>query len=153
MLTVSEWISAGLRHWRACGKCSAQGNVQYPDWACFKCGAKWEAHPKTTPEFDQDYRDWENATEAEFNSWSRNYSRAGAGDWGDGYEIFQLPPDCPDRVVGSLTEMNSTYRKYGLNPDTHTWEEGQGVRSENFRRRNGKLRVDAPDNYDPRSGG
>jgi len=38
--------------------------------------------------------------------------------WSDGYEIFQLPKNCPDRVVTSRTQYDRTMNKYGLDHKT-----------------------------------
>ena len=40
-------------------------------------------------------------------------------NWSDGYDIFQLPENCPDRRVSSRRERDETYKKYGIDPDTH----------------------------------
>ena len=46
-------------------------------------------------------------------------------NWSDGHPIFQLPPNCPDRQASSQREMDKTYQKYGLSPDTHQPEPGR----------------------------
>jgi len=74
-----------------------------------------------------------------------NCSRTGAGDWGEGHDIFQLPENCPDRKVHSMSELKAVYKKYGINADKHTYNKGQGPGSENTRRRGGSLRLDNHD--------
>lgn len=70
---------------------------------------------------------------------------AGAGDWGKGHDIFQLPLDCPDRIVHSAAEMRAVYKKYGLDTDSHRFKKGQGPGTENQRRRNGAVSLDNHD--------
>jgi putative FmdB family regulatory protein len=57
--------------------------------------------------------------------------------WSEGHTIFQLPKNCPDRVVTSQKQMDKTYLKYGLDPDTHRPIEGQENKSgaHNFKRK------------------
>ena len=45
--------------------------------------------------------------------------------WSDGYEIFQLPPNCPDRVVTSETQYQRTLAKYGMDYKTGVPETGR----------------------------
>lgn len=75
----------------------------------------------------------------------RQLQRAGAGDWGKGHDIFQLPLDCPDRIVHSAAEMKAVYKKYGLDTDSHRFKPGQGPGTENQRRRNGAVSLDNHD--------
>jgi putative FmdB family regulatory protein len=49
--------------------------------------------------------------------------------WSEGHTIFQLPSNCPDRHVTSQTQLDKTYVKYGIDPDTHTPFEGQANKS------------------------
>jgi len=59
-------------------------------------------------------------------NWSRLWDKEALGathvscpdGFCDGYEIFQLAPNDPDRVVHSRTEMERVYKKKGLDPDT-----------------------------------
>lgn len=46
-------------------------------------------------------------------------------DWSDGHTIFQLPPNCPDRVVTSETQYHRTLAKYGMDYKTGVPETGR----------------------------
>ena len=45
--------------------------------------------------------------------------------WSDGHTIFQLPPNCPDRVVTSETQYHRTLAKYGMDYKTGVPETGR----------------------------
>lgn len=45
--------------------------------------------------------------------------------WSEGHTIFQLPPNCPDRVVTSETQYHRTLAKYGMDYKTGVPETGR----------------------------
>ena len=45
--------------------------------------------------------------------------------WSDGHTIFQLPANCPDRVVTSETQYHRTLAKYGMDYQTGVPKEGR----------------------------
>jgi len=131
-----------------CPNCgSSVGASIYDDWACADCGTEMPDRPPTFAELGLDLEEERQKREARaqgLSDWAA-HRRTGPGEWGSGHTIFQLPADAPDRVAYSMQEMESTYRKYGIDPDTHRYKDGQGPASPNQRRRNGSLRID---NYD-----
>jgi len=46
-------------------------------------------------------------------------------NWSEGYTIFQLPANCPDRVVTSETQYHRTLAKYGMDYKTGVPMEGR----------------------------
>jgi hypothetical protein len=130
-----------------CGGCDDPvGRAHYPDWVMSCCGKALPSPPVPTPEDKALYDAHLEKVEREYEELKdRQLQRAGAGDWGKGHDIFQLPLDCPDRVVHSQSEMKAVYKKYGLDADSHRFKPGQGPGSENQRRRDGAVSLDNHD--------
>lgn len=103
-------------------------------------------HPEPSAEALAEWQAWADKVDREHEEWKEKYKmKAGAGDWGKGHDIFQLPLDCPDRIVHSAAEMKAVYAKYGLDADSHRFKPGQGPGTENQRRRNGAVSLDNHD--------
>jgi hypothetical protein len=130
-----------------CGGCDdPAGRAHYPEWKMSCCEKPLPHPPVPTAEDKALYDAHLEKVEREYVALKdRQLMRSGAGDWGKGHDIFQLPLDCPDRIVHSAAEMNKVYAKYGLDKDSHRFKPGQGPGTENQRRRNGGVSLDNHD--------
>jgi hypothetical protein len=130
-----------------CGGCNdPTGRAHYPDWKMSCCDATLPSPPEPSAADKALYDAHLEKVEREYAALGdKQLQRAGAGDWGKGHDIFQLPLDCPDRIVHSQAEMKAVYKKYGLDADSHRFKPGQGPGSVNQRRRNGSVGLDNHD--------
>lgn len=130
-----------------CGGCNDPvGRAHYPEWKMSCCDAALPSPPVPTPEDKALYDAHLARVEREYEVYlTQQTQRSGAGDWGKGHDIFQLPLDCPDRIVHSAAEMRKVYDKYGLDKDSHRFKKDQGPGSRNQRRRNGAVSLDNHD--------
>lgn len=103
--------------------------VDHYDGLCDSCG--WHSD-----------HDFTQADEQGFSAYLASYRpsvlrSSGDGEWASGYEVFQLPPDCPDRVVHTKQQMDQVYNKYGIDRDSHQFKPGEGPTGDNRRARGG----------------
>jgi hypothetical protein len=107
------------------------------DGLCDACG--WESG-----------HDFSGADEQGWTQYIQNYRpntlrSSGDGDWASGYEVFQLPPDAPDRTVYTKRDMDKIYDKYGLDKDSHQYKPGEGPLGENRKARKGNWNTERTD--------
>lgn len=149
MTEIDELVARGFEFRGTCPECGDPvGRAYYEDNWVTKCCGKALTNPPTQDDADRaEFDTWA----ADLDVWYEEHKEKQIQEGnaycfgGQGHELFQLPEDCPDRFVKSISEMKAAYNKYGIDPDTHRFKNGQGPASPNQRRRGGKWTLDGHD--------